>query len=114
MLVDNLAGLEEELVILEEGDRGVRRDNVLLELVADVLDGLIREALSHKWSWESLLAGEDREREIVRRKGIHCLAVERGWEYCVWCGDRVGPEEWSIGRLCGHQLHMVSHGRGNM
>ena len=55
--MDNLAGLEEELVVLEEGDRGVRRDKVLLELVADVLDGLIREALSHKWSWESLLAG---------------------------------------------------------
>ena len=108
VLVDNLAGLEEELVELEEGDRGVRRDKVLLELVADVLAGLIRESLSHQWSWESLLAGEDREKEIVRRKGIHSLAVARGWEFCAWCGGQVGPGDWSIGRLCGHQLHMVS------
>ena len=106
--MDNLAGLEEELVVLEEGDRGVRRDKVLLELVADVLDGLIREALSHKWSWESLLAGEDREREIIRRKGLHNLGVMRGLEYCVWCGEQVGPGDWAVGRLCGHQVHMVS------
>ena len=106
-LVDNLGRLEESLVILEEGETGVRRDKILLEAVGGVLTDLIRESVSAQWAWETNLAGDDREREVVRRQGLHHLAVERGWEMCVHCGDMVGQHEWSLGRLCGHQLHTV-------
>ena len=105
--MDNLAGLEEDLVTLGEGERGVRRDKILLEATGEVLEGLVREAMSGQWAWEARLRGADRDREVARRRGLHALGVSRGWEMCAWCGDPVGAEDWATGRLCGHQLHTV-------
>ena len=105
--MDNLAGLEEDLVTLGEGERGVRRDKILLEATGEVLEGLVREAMSGQWAWEARLRGADRDREVARRRGLHALGVSRGWEMCAWCGDPVGAEDWATGRLCGHQMHTV-------
>ena len=110
VLLDNLACLQEELVILEAGEEDVRRDKILLEepQVGEALEKLIKESLSAQWGWEGNLEGDDLEREVVRRRGLHFLGVGRDWEYCVWCGELVGPRDWAVGRTCSHQIHAVS------
>ena len=76
--------------------------------VGEALEKLIRESLSAQWGWEGNLEGDDLEREVVRRRGLHFLGVGRDWEYCVWCGELVGPRDWAVGRTCAHQIHTVS------
>ena len=110
VLLDNLACLQDELVILEAGEENVRKDKVLLEepQVGEALEKLIKESLSAQWALEGNLEGDDLEREVVRRRGLHYLGVGRGWEDCVWCGELVGPRDWAAGRTCAHQIHTVS------
>ena len=108
VLLDNLACLQDELVILEAGEEDVRKDKILLEEVGPAMEEMIRAALSAQWGWEGNLEGDDLEREIARRRGLHFLGVGRGWELCVWCGEYVGPRDWASGRLCAHQIHVVS------
>lgn len=107
VLVDNLARLEGELVKLEDGERGQRLDKVLMEAVGSRLQELMQQALSGQWRWEALLGGRDARKEELRRRGLHLLAVNRGWVDCVHCGEWVPPEEWATGRWCAHQYHRV-------
>ena len=109
VLLDNLACLQEELVVLEDGEEDVRRDKILLEEVGPELEDLIKASLSAQWACEGNLEGDDLEREVTRRRGLHYLGVGKDWEYCVWCGEHVGPRDWAVGRTCAHQIHTVSH-----
>ena len=54
------------------------------------------------------LRGDDRTREVARRKGLWHLAQLRKWTRCRWCMEEVPLAEFSLGRSCGHQYHNVS------
>ena len=60
-----------------------------------------------QWAYEVLLVGGDRDQEVTRRKTLYTLAARRGWTTCRWCLEEVPPEEWSSGRMCAHQYHIV-------
>ncbi len=125
MLVTNLHVLEADLIQAGEGEVLVRPDRELLEAVGEELDGLMWEAMSAQvsqdtapndnanpgcaqWDYECVLVGEDRQREVARRRALYALGTARGWNVCGWCEEEVDLYEWATGRLCGHQFHHVS------
>ena len=57
--------------------------------------------------WEVGLTGDDRVREVTRRRMLHYLALQRDWTTCRWCMEEVPRDEWASGRACGHQYHQV-------